>query len=88
MVEKPDPVQTRLIASVPRAIIGRYLLTPSIWPHLEQQHSASGEIRLIDALKVLQNEEPIYAVEMTGAWLDTGTLEGMQKATERMRRSV
>lgn len=84
MIEKPSTpaVQTRLIASLPHAIIGRYLLTPTIWPHLEQHHSASGEIRLIDALKELQVEEAIYAVEMTGAWLDTGTLEGMQNASE------
>lgn len=81
MIEKPSSVQTQNIAS-PKAIIGRYLLTPSIWPHLEEHHSASGESRLIDTLKELQTDESIFAVEMTGNWLDTGTLEGMQKATE------
>lgn len=85
MIEKPNPIQTQDFGS-PKAIIGRYLLTPSIWPHLEQHHSASGEIRLIDALKELQTEEAVYAVEMTGAWLDTGTLEGMQKATEYLKK--
>lgn len=89
MIEKPSPefVQTRFIASqsLPQAIIGRYLLSPTIWPHLEQHHAASGEIRLIDALKELQADEAVYEVQLNGTWLDTGTLEGIQKATEYVK---
>lgn len=69
----------------PKAIIGRYLLTPNIWSHLEKHHSESGEIRLIDSLKELMIGEPVYGIELKGTWLDTGTLEGMQKATEQLR---
>lgn len=92
MIEKPSASQWSIVHEQstidhrPLAIIGRYLLTPGIWPHLEQHHSASGEIRLIDALKELQQEEPIYATEMTGTWLDTGTLDGMQRATEYLKK--
>lgn len=81
MIEKPTPVQTQDLASQPHAIIGRYLLTPTIWSHLEQHHSSSGEIRLIDALRELQSEEDVYGVQLKGAWLDTGTFEGIQKAS-------
>lgn len=83
MIEKPKVLEADNLH--PKAIIGRYLLTPSIWPHLEKHHSDSGEIRLIDSLKELMEEEPIYGLELKGTWLDTGTLEGMQRATEVLK---
>lgn len=89
MIEKPAalPVRTSrdLSLPLPHAIIGRYLLTPSIWPHLEKNHSNSGEIRLIDALKELQSEEDVYGVKLNGTWLDTGTFEGIQHASEYLK---
>ena len=91
MIEKPtpkdpnDPKDSKDLKDITNAIIGRYLLTPQIWSHLHKQPSGSGEIRLIDALKELQTEEDIYAVEMKGTWLDTGTLEGIQRAAERLK---
>jgi len=89
MIEKPSPNSELPTPNShpPLALIGRYLLTPSIWSHLEQHHSFSGEIRLIDALKELQTEEEIYGVKLEGTWLDTGTFEGMQQATEYYRNS-
>lgn len=87
MIEKPEPSHLSHMKGQMSALIGRYLLTPSIWSHLEQHHSSSGEIRLIDALKELQTEEDIYQVQLKGTWLDTGTLEGIQKATEHFKKS-
>ncbi|GEM_PF-686232 len=84
LIEKPDPKNYKLKAKS-SAIIGRYLLTASIWKHLEKKYSDSGEIRLIDALQSLLNEEEITAVEMKGKWLDTGTREGLEKATIALR---
>ncbi|MDP2691659.1 MAG: sugar phosphate nucleotidyltransferase [bacterium] len=82
MVEKPEP----RLAPSNKAIIGRYLLTPAIWEHLEKELSGSGEIRLIDALEDLQKEEEVYGLLLEGHWLDTGSLEGIQKATEHLRK--
>jgi len=88
MIEKPNPSQlSQVKGQMFHALIGRYLLTPTIWPHLEQHHSSSGEIRLIDALKEFQAEEEIYGVKLQGTWLDTGTLEGIQKATEYFKNT-
>lgn len=87
MIEKPSSLELGTSNSqLPLALIGRYLLTPSIWSHLEQHHSSSGEIRLIDALKELQPEEDVYGVKLEGTWLDTGTLEGIQMATEHFKK--
>lgn len=84
MIEKPKVLEANNLQ--PKAIIGRYLLTPTIWSHLEKHHSSSGEIRLIDSLKELMAEEPVYGLELKGTWLDTGTLEGMQMATEVLKK--
>lgn len=81
MVEKPKDVAS----NNPKAIIGRYLLTPAIWSHLEKHHSDSGEIRLIDSLKELMEQEPVYGIELKGKWLDTGTLDGMQRAGDHLK---
>lgn len=87
LIEKPNASQmSQVKGQIFHALIGRYLLTPSIWPHLEQHHSSSGEIRLIDALKELQPEEDIFGVKLEGTWLDTGTLEGIQMATEHFKK--
>lgn len=76
LMEKPTLAElTSSIASRQAlALIGRYLLTPSIWPHLEKKLQLSGEVRLIDALKSLQEKETISGIELKGRWIDTGTL--------------
>lgn len=81
LVEKPAPSE----APSNQAIIGRYLLSPSIWKHLENNHSTSGEARLIDAFQALQKEEDIHALLLDGTWLDTGTHEGLQNASDFFR---
>lgn len=61
------------------AIIGRYVLSPSIFAALEQtQPGAGGEIQLTDALSaLLQRGEPVYAYEFEGTRYDTGDPVGL-----------
>jgi UTP--glucose-1-phosphate uridylyltransferase len=69
LVEKPDP------ASAPSdlAVMGRYVLTPSIFAALERTPpGAGGEIQLTDGLRALRGQEPLFAYEFEGVRYDTG----------------
>ena len=78
LVEKPKPEE----APSDLAIIGRYVLTPDIFPILaETAADARGEIQLTDALRVLQRRRPMYAVAFEGKRFDTGDKLGFLKAT-------
>ncbi|HEV2461997.1 MAG TPA: UTP--glucose-1-phosphate uridylyltransferase GalU [Ktedonobacterales bacterium] len=69
LVEKPQPEQ----APSDLAVIGRYVLTPDIFPALEQTEAgAGGEIQLTDGIRALRGREPIYAYEFDGTRYDTG----------------
>ena len=64
------------------AIIGRYLLTPDVFPALEATEAgAGGEIQLTDALRRLLDRRPIYACRLAGTRLDAGNRLGYLKAT-------
>ncbi len=77
LVEKP-PVDK---APSDLAIIGRYILTPDIFPALEATgHDHGGEIQLTNGLKRLLGSRPIYACEVTGVRHDTGNKLGFLKA--------
>jgi UTP--glucose-1-phosphate uridylyltransferase len=77
MVEKP----TREEAPSNLAIIGRYILTPDIFPALEATASdRTGEIQLTNGLRRLLRERPIYACEVSGVRHDTGNKLGFLKA--------
>lgn len=74
LVEKPSPEA----APSNLAIVGRYVLTPGIFPILAQTPPASGgEIQLTDALRELERHEPIWAYEFEGTRYDTGDPVGM-----------
>ncbi len=78
MVEKPDPRD----APSELAIIGRYVLTPDIFPILaDTAPDARGEIQLTNGLRALKARRPIYAVEFEGKRHDTGEKLGFLKAT-------
>jgi UTP--glucose-1-phosphate uridylyltransferase len=78
LVEKPDPQD----APSDLAIIGRYVLTPDLFPILEETVPDSrGEIQLTNGLRVLRGRRPIYAVEFEGKRHDTGEKLGFLKAT-------
>ena len=77
LVEKPPRDQ----APSNLAIIGRYILTPDIFPALEATASdATGEIQLTNGLRRLLRERPLYACEIEGVRHDTGNKLGFLKA--------
>ena len=78
LVEKPKPKE----APSDMAIIGRYILTPDIFPILEKQEPGKGgEIQLTDALVKLAKEEAIYGCLFEGVRHDCGDKLGFLKAT-------
>ena len=78
MVEKPAPAD----APSDLAIIGRYVLTPDLFPILaETPPDSRGEVQLTNGLRTLQQRRPIYAVEFEGTRYDTGDKLGFLKAT-------
>jgi UTP--glucose-1-phosphate uridylyltransferase len=77
MVEKPS------VAEAPSdlAIIGRYILTPDIFPALEATASdRTGEIQLTNGLRRLLKSRPIYGCRVSGVRHDTGNKLGFLKA--------
>ena len=77
LVEKPR----REEAPSNLAIIGRYILTPDIFPALAATKSdRTGEIQLTNGLRELLRSRPIYAYEIDGVRHDTGNKLGFLKA--------
>ncbi len=77
LVEKP----AREDAPSDLAIIGRYVLTPDIFPALAATKSdRTGEIQLTNGLRELLKTRPIYACEVKGVRHDTGNKLGFLKA--------
>jgi UTP--glucose-1-phosphate uridylyltransferase len=77
LVEKPP----RAEAPSDLAIIGRYILTPDIFPALAATKSdRTGEIQLTNGLRELLKTRPIYACEVKGVRHDTGNKLGFLKA--------
>ena len=77
LVEKPP----REEAPSDLAIIGRYVLTPDIFPALAATKSdRTGEIQLTNGLRELLKSRPIYACEVKGVRHDTGNKLGYLKA--------
>jgi len=78
LVEKPSPEE----APSDLAIIGRYILTPDIFKHLEATAAGrGGEIQLTDGLRSLLRRRRIYAYRFSGRRYDTGDKLGFLKAT-------
>ena len=77
LVEKPP----RHEAPSDLAIIGRYVLTPDIFPALEATASdRTGEIQLTNGLRRLLKDRPIYGCRIDGVRHDTGNKLGFLKA--------
>ncbi len=78
MVEKPrlEDAPSNL------AIIGRYILTPTVFETLsEVKAGAGGELQLTDGLRMLLKKEKMYAYVYEGKRHDTGDKLGFLKAT-------
>jgi UTP--glucose-1-phosphate uridylyltransferase len=77
LVEKPPAAE----APSDLAIIGRYILTPDIFPALATTKSdRTGEIQLTNGLRELLRTRPVYACEVKGVRHDTGNKLGFLKA--------
>ncbi len=77
IVEKPHPSK----APSTMAVVGRYVLTPRIFHHLENvQAGAGGEIQLTDAIAALLAEERVMAYPFEGTRYDCGSKLGYLKA--------
>ena len=69
LVEKPRPAD----APSRLAIVGRYLLTQSIWSAIDRVTPGyAGELQITDALQILADEEGMYAYQFEGLRYDTG----------------
>lgn len=78
IVEKPKPEH----APSTLGVVGRYILTPAIFRHLEQvTPGAGGEIQLTDAIASLLQEEQVLAYQFSGVRYDCGAKLGYLKAT-------
>jgi len=78
IVEKPKPED----APSTLAVVGRYILTPRIFHHLENiKPGAGGEIQLTDGIAALLGEEQVLAFPYYGARYDCGSKLGYRHAT-------
>lgn len=77
LVEKPAPEK----APSNLAIIGRYILQPEIFTHLDRhEKGAGGEIQLTDAMSHLLKDQQFYGFLFQGERLDCGSEVGFVKA--------
>ena len=77
IVEKPKPE----IAPSTLAVVGRYILTPRIFHHLENiRPGAGGEIQLTDGIAELMKEEQLLAYRFSGTRYDCGSKLGYLQA--------
>ena len=78
IIEKPKPA----VAPSNLAVVGRYVLAPAIFEHLERiGHGAGGEIQLTDGIAALMREEAVYAYRFSGKRYDCGSKLGYLQAT-------
>jgi UTP--glucose-1-phosphate uridylyltransferase len=81
IVEKPAASE----APSDLAVVGRYVLTPAIFPALERTPmGAGGEIQLTDGIALLIGEEPVFACRYEGERFDVGRPLGLLKASLAM----
>jgi UTP--glucose-1-phosphate uridylyltransferase len=78
IIEKPKPED----APSTLAVVGRYVLTPRIFHHLENVTPGSGgEIQLTDGIAALMQEQQILAYRYEGTRYDCGSKLGYLQAT-------
>jgi UTP--glucose-1-phosphate uridylyltransferase len=78
IVEKPKPE----VAPSTLAVVGRYILTPRIFHHLESvKPGTGGEIQLTDGIASLLMEQQVLAYRYQGVRYDCGSKLGYMQAT-------
>jgi UTP--glucose-1-phosphate uridylyltransferase len=77
MVEKPKPEE----APSNLALIGRYVLLPEVFGHLDRHETgAGGEIQLTDAMARMIGQSPFHALRYAGQRYDCGSRLGFLEA--------
>ncbi|HEY1258007.1 MAG TPA: UTP--glucose-1-phosphate uridylyltransferase GalU [Stellaceae bacterium] len=78
VVEKPDPAA----APSTSTIIGRYIIQPEVFAHLERGEAGSGgEIQLTDALaRLIEGGQPFHGLRFAGRRFDCGDKLGYLEA--------
>jgi UTP--glucose-1-phosphate uridylyltransferase len=77
MVEKPKPEE----APSTLALIGRYVLLPEVFDHLDRHETgAGGEIQLTDAMAKMIGNTPFHALRYAGRRYDCGSRLGFLEA--------
>ena len=77
MVEKPRPEE----APSTLALIGRYVLLPEVFDHLDRHETgAGGEIQLTDAMARMIGQKPFHALTYRGQRYDCGNRLGFLEA--------
>jgi UTP--glucose-1-phosphate uridylyltransferase len=78
IVEKPKPAD----APSNLGVVGRYILTPRIFHHIQQlKPGAGGELQLTDAIAALLREQQVLAYAFEGIRYDCGSKLGYLQAT-------
>jgi UTP--glucose-1-phosphate uridylyltransferase len=78
MVEKPAPEN----APSNLGVVGRYVLTSSIFKHLHNiQPGAGGELQLTDGIAALLKQESVLSYQFEGKRYDCGSKQGYLQAT-------
>lgn len=78
IVEKPKPTE----AKSNLAVIGRYILTPTIFDKIKNtERGTGGEIQLTDAIAALLKDERVIAYPFRGKRYDCGSKLGYLQAT-------
>jgi len=77
MIEKPKPEE----APSTLALIGRYVLLPEVFDHLDRHETgAGGEIQLTDAMAKMIGNTPFHALRYAGRRYDCGSRLGFLEA--------
>jgi len=77
VVEKPDPSEAPSTLS----IVGRYILQPEVFRHLDKHVSgAGGEIQLTDAISTTIKDHTLHGLRFDGRRFDCGTKLGFVQA--------
>lgn len=77
LVEKPDPKDAPSTLS----IIGRYILQPEVFSHLDKKETgAGGEIQLTDAIAATLGDVPFHGLRYKGRRFDCGSKPGFVAA--------
>ena len=78
MIEKPDASE----APSNLAVIGRYILTPDIFPLIKTtKPGKNGEIQITDALCKMAQKGMVIAYKFKGRRFDCGSIDGFVEAT-------